>query len=368
MNAVQERFAALRLARSRGIGPVTYRQLVRKFGSAEAAIAELPQFLAAKKVQGRISIAPETEIETELSAIDRKGATLLVLGDEAYPELLAAIADPPPVLTVIGDTALLGRAGVAIVGARNASAAGRRMAADLAGDLGDFGWVITSGLARGIDGAAHEASLGTGTIAVLAGGVDSIYPPEHAELYHAIAAQGAVISEMRMGQTATARDFPKRNRIVSGLTRGVVVVEAAERSGTLITARLSLEQGRDVCAVPGSPLDPRSAGTNRLIRQGAVLVRHADDVMTALGDMEKAPPAPFFQFEEDEQAPLPEEEQSRLKDEIISLLSLTPIHRDELLRLSSASPAQLADILLDLVLSGTADEGSGGMFTLSASA
>ncbi|MEM9234091.1 MAG: DNA-processing protein DprA [Pseudomonadota bacterium] len=363
-----ELFACLRLARSRGIGSVTHGQLLRRFGSAMDAVEQLPDFLAEKRATQRITLASDKDIEKELEGLARLGGVMLTRADEAYPKALAVIPDPPPVISVLGNTALLPRPAAAIVGARNASAAGQRMASYLATDLGDAGWIITSGLARGIDGAAHRAALSSGTIAVLAGGVNSIYPREHGDLYRAIVEQGAVVSEMRLGHTATARDFPKRNRIVSGLTRGVVVVEAAERSGTLITARLSLEQGREVCAVPGSPLDPRSAGTNRLIRQGAVLVRDAEDVITALGDPQDPPRGELFAFEEDPASPVESDKRESLETELKALLSPTPTHRDELLRASTATPAQFADIILDLILSGIAEELPGGMFALASDA
>lgn len=364
-NEAANLLSSLRLSRSRGIGPVTYVQLIRRYGSAAAALEALPDLMARKGAKGRIEIAPLDAAREELAAVEKMGARLMALGDPDYPASLLAIADPPPVLTMLGNAELLTPPAVAIVGPRNASAAGRRLATALAADLGSVGYVITSGLARGIDGAAHEAALLTGTIAVLAGGADNIYPPQHTDLYHEIRQRGLIVSEMRLGHTATARDFPKRNRIVSGLSKGVIVVEAADRSGTLITARMALEQGREVFAVPGSPLDPRAAGTNRLIRQGATLIRHGDDVLEVLSKMQSVPPlqGSFFEEAGDD---LDEDDRSSLLREVEGLLSPTPVHRDELLRMSSASPAQLADILLELILSGVAEELPGGMFALSA--
>ncbi len=306
-------------------------------------------------------------VEAEWKGLHAIGATLLALPEPAYPQALRSIADPPPVISVRGDVSLLPKPAIAIVGARNGSAPGRRLAQELARDLGAEGVVVTSGLARGIDGSAHAASLRTGTVAVIAGGVDQIYPPEHADLYHEIVELGAIVSEMPFGHVARARDFPKRNRIVSGLALGVVVVEAAERSGTLITARLALEQGRDVFAVPGSPLDPRSAGTNRLIRDGAILIRSAADIMESLGDMgrraDEEDPHPFSA----PLAPPSAAEAKALREEILSLLSFTPTHRDLLIRETEAPPAYIADVLLDLVLSGEAEETSGGHFILGTS-
>lgn len=365
-----ERIAGLRLSRSRGLGPITFHQLLRKFGSPSAALEALPGFLEGKGKTSRITLAPEGVAERELDALEKVGGQLLGAWEATYPPALKAIADSPPLISVLGRAELLDPPGVALVGARNASAAGRRIAAQLAVDLGAAGLTITSGLARGIDGAAHEAALGTGTIAVLAGGVDRIYPPQHDRLYAAIRDQGAIVSEMPLGYEATARDFPKRNRIVSGLTKGVVVIEAADRSGTLITARLALEQGRDVFAVPGSPLDPRAAGTNRLIRQGATLIRHAEDVLEALSSDSTIPFPVDGSFMED---PLTDYDENNdlwalARADVLALLSPVPVHRDVLLRTSSVSAAQLADILLDLVISGEVEEVGGGMFALSSSA
>ncbi|MGV6820423.1 MAG: DNA-processing protein DprA [Parvularcula sp.] len=352
----EERADWLQLIRSDGIGPITFFRLLARHGSAAEAIAALPDTGSAS-----ISIATRDCVYVELDRAMQIKADLLAYGEPGYPEQLGAIADPPPLLYRKG-RADLGGAAVSIVGARNASAAGKRITAELARDLGEAGLAIVSGLARGIDGAAHLASMRTGTIAVLAGGVDSIYPPEHAGLYAAIAEQGAVLSEMPPGYTARARDFPKRNRIVSGLSRGVVVVEAAERSGTLITARLANEQGRDVFAVPGSPLDPRSAGTNRLIREGATLVRHADDILEDLGRWRGAAPAPPLLAEPADAGP----DTGGVRQEILDLLSPTPVHRDILVRETSAAADHVADILLDLVLEGIAEESSGGYFARTA--
>ena len=277
-----------------------------------------------------------------------------------------ALPDAPPVLSVLGDPSFLTKPSVGIVGARNASVAGRRFAAALATDLGRAGYVVVSGLARGIDGVAHQGALETGTVAVLAGGVDQIYPPEHGKLHAAIAEKGAVVSEVRLGQIAKARDFPKRNRIVSGLSQGVVVVEAAARSGTLITARLALEQGREVFAVPGSPLDPRSEGTNRLIRQGAVLTRGVDDVVEVLAQQGGAIAEPGYPYDAAAPEEVSDEERGALQSRVLALLSYTPTHRDSLIRETGAPSQQVADTLLDLVLEGQAEEAGNGTFVLSA--
>src|ERR1700687_4348735 len=261
-----ERLARLRLIRSETIGTKTYWDLLNRYGSAREAIAALPA-LARQSGKPRPVISLD-EAKREVEALRAAGGDLIVCGEPAYPSALAAVDAPPPLLSVRGSTGLLQRDMVAVVGARNASALGARFARQMAGDLGAAGFVVASGLARGIDTAAHKGSLATGTCAVMGGGIDVIYPPENKALYEEIVATGVAVSEMPFGLQPTAQHFPRRNRIISGLARGVVVVEAAEYSGSLITARLAGEQGRDVFAVPGSPLDPRAKGTNGLLRQG----------------------------------------------------------------------------------------------------
>ena len=350
-----ERLARLRLIRTARIGPITFRKLIGRYGDALAVLDALPAL--------RITPASATEAEAELEELEALGATATFLGEPAYPARLAQIADAPPVLFTFGDLDLLTRPSVAIVGARNASAAGRKIAGDLARDLGAGGYLVVSGLARGVDGAAHEAALATGTAAVLAGGVDSIYPPQHTELYRLIADQGVILSERSIGWAPTARDFPRRNRLISGLAQGVVVVEAAARSGTLITARFALEQGRDVFAVPGSPLDPRAAGVNRLIRDGAVLVESAADIIDELSAPNRSvlrdwsASATLFDGPVDEDPPV-EDLALRIK----SLLSPAYVHRDEILKHVDASPGAVADALLELILKGEAEERYGGFF------
>ncbi|MEM9422900.1 MAG: DNA-processing protein DprA [Pseudomonadota bacterium] len=353
----------LRLSRSHGIGPLTCIQLVNRFGSASKAISSLPDLLKAKNSK-RIKLASAASAAAEWQSAQALGVSFIALPEPDYPQGLRAIPDPPPIISVRGQTSLLAKPSIAIVGARNASAPGRRFAQEIARNLGGEGVIVTSGLARGVDGAAHAAALHTGTVAVVAGGVDQIYPPEHAELYNEIVELGAIVSEVRFGHVARARDFPKRNRIVSGLSLGVVVVEAAEKSGTLITARLALEQGREVFAVPGSPLDPRSAGTNRLIREGAVLIRSADDILEVIGDMGRRvdeEDGPAFTAPS---APPTSEEAASLRAELLSLLTIAPTHRDLLIRETGAPPAYIADVLLDLVLSGEVEETPGGSFIL----
>jgi DNA processing protein len=282
----------LRLIRTEGIGPRTFRQLVNRFGGAAAALDALPA-LARDRLGRAVKPAAAEAIDAELDAARRMGARFVALGEPDYPALLAEIADPPPVLALLGRADIAAVASVAIVGSRNASALGLKMAERLAEGLGRAGYAIVSGLARGIDAAAHRASLDTGAIAVLAGGLDRLYPPEHGELFAAIAARGLLVSEMPFGWQPRGRDFPRRNRIVAGLALGTVVVEAARQSGSLITARFALQQDRQVFAVPGGPLDPRAEGPNHLIREGAVLTRGTDDVIEVLAPMlavDRVPP------------------------------------------------------------------------------
>jgi DNA processing protein len=278
----RERLNRLRLVRSRRVGPATYLRLMAEHGHAEAALAALPDIARDAGVDA-YAPCPEAVAAAELKAARRLGATLLCLGDAGYPEALSRIPDAPPILWALGDPALLHRPSVAIVGTRNASALGARMTRHLARDLGEAGFVVVSGLARGIDALAHHAALETGTIAVQAGGLDILYPAENAELAGRIGKTGLRLSEMPFGLQPQGRHFPRRNRIVSGLAQAVIVVEAAARSGSLITARCALDQGREVMAVPGHPLDSRASGANILLRDGATLVRSAADVVEALG-------------------------------------------------------------------------------------
>ena len=350
----------LRLARTENVGAVTFEHLIRQYGDAAKAIEALPELA---RRGGRAS-APKTptiaEADREIAAGQALGATLLTNRESAFPRPLAAIDGPPPLIWARGDPALLSRPCVAIVGARNASAAGQRFAATLAGALGKAGYVIISGLARGIDGAAHEASLATGTVAVLGGGVDDVYPPEHAELYRRIADKGCMVSESPVGYRTQARDFPRRNRLISGLTLGVVV-EAEMRSGSLITARLAGEQGREVFAVPGSPLDPRTAGCLELLRQGATLCAGADDVLRVLDTLPR--------FEEpgrdwEPADPVRPEPDDKLRRKVAELLSSAPVSRDELVRITGAAPAEIGAALVELALAGKAELLAGGMVVL----
>jgi DNA processing protein len=337
-----ERRARLRLARGSRIGPVTFREALQHFGSARAACANL-------------RAASEATIAREEAELVRVGGRFVVLGDPDYPAALANLADAPPVLSFIGDLGLLGRRTVAIVGAREASLAGRRFAAELATALGQAGFVVASGLARGIDAAAHEAALPTGTVAVLAGGIDQIYPPQNANLQQAIAARGLLLAEAPFGTPPVARAFPRRNRIVSGLSAGIVVVEAAARSGSLITAQYAAEQGREVFVVPGSPMDPRHAGSNALIRDGAILVRDANDIISVFG----LPHSPRQAVEKPAQ-----KSDDTPTARVVRSLGSVPTAVDELVRRCQVSAATVAEVLLALELEGRLERHRGNRVSL----
>jgi DNA processing protein len=355
----EERLDWLRLARSKRVGPATFIRLLREHGSAEAALDALPRLAAEAGVRDYAPVSRQAA-SAECEAGEAAGARLLLLGAPAYPPLLATIADPPPLLWALGDSSLAARPAIALVGARNASALGCRMAARLAADLGAAGLVVASGLARGIDAAAHRAALATGTIAVQAGGIDEVYPPENAGLAAEIAAQGLRLSEMPPGHPPRPQDFPRRNRIVSGLALGVVVIEGAERSGSLITARNALDQGREVMAIPGNPLDARAGGCNALIREGATLVRSAADVAEALAEVLGAPlvvpvPAP----------PAPTAPHAGpLEARLLGLLGPAPIAEDLLTRDLAAPAGAVAAALLDLELAGRIHRHPGGLVSL----
>lgn len=350
----------VRLARTPNIGPVTFEQLIARYETPTNALVALPD-LAKKAGRKKPLVAPpEHEVQGEIDATQAYGARILASCEPAYPQLLRAIGAPPPVLTVMGRTELAARQTVAIVGARNASAAGRKMARDMAAELGQSGYTIVSGLALGIDGEAHAATLETGTIAVLGGGIDHMYPRQHERLYAEIAAKGLIIAEPYFSYRASARDFPRRNRIVTGLSRGVIVVEAAERSGSLISARVAGEQGREVMAVPGSPLDPRASGTNNLIRQGAALVRDASDVLEVLETLsplglEAGRPTDWLY-----EAIEPDIPQSQI-DQVREALSPHPMPIDELARSAGIGAHRCAAILMELELLGEAQTFAGGL-------
>jgi DNA processing protein len=344
-----ERRAWLRLARTEHVGPVTFQSLITRFGSAAAALEELPRL--AQRGGGRNFVLPD-DCDRELEALAKLGGRMIASCEAEYPRGLAALDAPPPLISVLGHPHLLQKEMIAVVGARNASALARKFADMLARELGFAGLVVVSGLARGIDAAAHEAALAVGTVAVVAGGVDIVYPPENEKLYAAIKNQGVIVSEMRLGEAPQARHFPRRNRIISGLARGVVVVEAAEKSGSLITAGCALDQGREIFAVPGSPLDPRAKGANRLIREGATLTESAEDILSVL--------APILGggFREPEtQAPSPasaalEAEADRIRAAVEEALGPAPVEIDELIRQIGAPAAAVLTVILELELAG----------------
>jgi DNA processing protein len=361
----RERRFRVRLARSENVGPILFAQLLARYGSAFDAIEALPELARRGGRPHPLKVCTDDEAEREIDALERHGARFIVRGDANYPTALAAIDDPPPVLSVIGEAALLSAATVAIVGARNASVNGRKFAARLAEELGTAGVVVVSGLARGIDSAAHEGSLATGTIAVVAGGLDVVYPKENEALFREIAARGSAVAENPLGIVPTARHFPRRNRIISGLSLGVVIVEAAMRSGSLITARMAAEQGRQVFAVPGSPLDPRTKGTNNLIRQGATLIDSVVDVLEVLGQMTRAPSHPV-PASEDEVAVAAENEAGETDlAAIVETIGHSPVAVDEIIRHCGLSPSTVAMAVLELELAGRVDRHPGNKVALS---
>jgi DNA processing protein len=353
--------ARLRLIRTDSIGPITYRQLIARFGDADGAIRALPDL--ARKGGRSLVVASVEAAEAELAAVAELGGAMIFIGTPAYPSLLAGLETAPPVLATRGDISLLERPAVAIVGARNASAAGVRFARQLAADLAAQDLVVVSGLARGIDAAAHQGALAGGTVAVVAGGVDVVYPPENAELMAQIAEQGLIVAEQMPGVEPQARHFPRRNRIIAGLAAGTLVVEGAPKSGSLITARVAAEAGREVMAVPGSPLDPRAQGCNILIREGATLVQNAADVIEALSAFGEGAQV-GMRFKAAESAAWYDEVAVEAGDAeraaVEALLSPTPVAIDEVVRLSGLAPAVVSSALLDLELAGTLVRHAGG--------
>ena len=349
----------LRLIRSPGIGPVTYRQLIARFKKPAAALAAVPDL--ARRGGGKAPVLrTRDDAEREIARVEKLGAKYLALGQGLYPRLLA-LEDAPPLLIVKGRLDLLERIAVAIVGARNSSAAACRFARGLAYQLGQHDMVVVSGLARGIDTAAHDGALETGTVGVIAGGIDVFYPPENEDRQNALCERGLVLAEMPPGTEPRARHFPYRNRIIAGISSGTVVVEAAPRSGSLITARLAAEAGREVMAVPGSPLDPRAQGCNQLIRDGATLIQNAADVVEALrpiGSHVAASPTPF------DPAPSVEEPEASLLGEIEQRLGPSPVPVDEVIRLAGASAGAVQMALLELDLAGRLDRHAGNKVSL----
>jgi DNA processing protein len=358
-----ERLDWLRLIRSENVGPVVFRQLMERYGDPAAALQALPELARRAGGKRRIRLSSPAEAEAEMAAARKAGVRLLALCEPGYPETLRGLEDAPPVLAVLGNLAALGLPAVGIVGARNASANGRRFAGQLAADLAEAGLAVASGMARGIDTAAHRGALPRPTVAVLAGGADVVYPPENEALHAEIRRDGAVIAEMPLGTVPQARHFPRRNRLISGLSLGVVVVEAAKRSGSLITARFAGDQGREVFAVPGSPLDPRAGGCNQLIREGATLVESAADVLEGLGGLGRAerslspapralPPVP----------PAPAEPGDAERAIIEELLGAEPIQVDDVVRQTTLPIAVVHGVLLELELAGRVERHPGNRF------
>ncbi|PRD41969.1 DNA-protecting protein DprA [Phyllobacterium phragmitis] len=377
----RQRLNWLRLIRSENVGPVTFRDLISHFGSAGDALQMLPELMRRGGGNRPIRVASIEDAEREMELIDKIGGRFIGMGEPGYPPYLRHHETSPPLVAIKGDANLFNIPPVAIVGARNSSLAGSRFTHRLVRELGAAGYAIVSGLARGIDAAAHEASLDTGTIAVLAGGLDKPYPPENMHLYNAIPEKnGVLISEMPMGWEPRARDFPRRNRIIAGISLGLVVIEAADRSGSLISARLAGEMGRLLFAVPGSPLDPRSAGTNRLLKNGAILVTEANDIVEALTpligpmiggasvgelplNMPDGPDGRDNMLDEATVSPMtllsdPE------RDRIIDALSPVPTEPDALIRHTGLHPSQVFLVLLELDLAGRIARHSGGAVSL----
>jgi DNA processing protein len=352
-----EKLAWLRLARTENVGPVTFFQFIDHFKTAEKALEAIPTLAKRGGRTKPLKIPSQGEIEKEYAALKKIGGQIICACEELYPLALSAINDAPPVLSVLGNPALFNRPSVAIVGARNASLNGRKFAEKLARDLGAADQIIVSGLARGIDTSAHQGALESGTIAVVAGGIDIVYPPENQGLYEAITEKGLIVAESPFGQQPFAQSFPRRNRIVSGISQGTVIVEATLRSGSLITARLAGEQGRDVYAVPGHPLDPRAEGTNALIRDGAVLTRSAADILEHINGFtgrKTLSDSAFSRFPSppEDGADLDIEPPQDARDTILSVLSLAPVGVDELARACHLTIAVLQVALLELELAG----------------
>lgn len=362
----EDRLDWLRLIRSRRVGPATFHRLLAEHGSARAALAALPEMARVAGVQD-YQVCPAGVAQAELAEARLAGAVPLFHGGPGYPTALMELPDAPPVLWVQGDAGLLARPMVALVGARNASSLGVRMARRLAEGLGQAGFVVVSGLARGIDAEAHMAALATGTVAVQAGGVDVIYPEENAALAEEIRQKGARVSEQPLGTSPQTRHFPLRNRIISGLVRAVVVVEAAARSGSLITARMALDQGREVMAVPGHPFDARSSGSNMLLRDGATLIRGAADVLEALGHVAPTQTEETGEVLPDLPGPVPPSrplpEAAELHGMILARLGPSPLAEDQLVRDLSLPPSRLAPELLTLEMEGRIQRQPGGLLS-----
>lgn len=362
----EERLDWLRLIRSENVGPITFRQLLARLGEAAAALEALPDLARRGGRMAPISIFPKNAAEREIEQLGRLGARLVAFCEPDYPAALAAVEDAPPLIAIQGNAHLLQRVSVAMVGARNASANGRRLAEDFARHFAEEGFLVVSGLARGIDAAAHRGALQGGTAAVIAGGLDVVYPRENEALQAAIRDQGVILAEFPPGTQPLARHFPRRNRIISGMALGVVVVEAAPRSGSLITARLAMDQGREIFAIPGSPLDPRAQGCNALIKQGALLVESAREVIEVLRPMIRSP---LGELESREFAPggavAPDNDALAAgRSTMIEMLGPSPVCVDELIRQCQLSAPIVHTVLLELELAGRIERHPGNSVAL----
>jgi DNA processing protein len=365
-----EKLARLRLIRSENVGPITFFKLLERFKTAKDALNALPSLAKNGGREARLKVYPQSKAEDEIANVEKSQVAMVHWGEPMYPRLLVHIDDPPPILFVRGHTSLLTKKAVGFVGSRNASINGRRFAQAIAKAIGEAGYLIVSGMARGIDAAAHEGSLATGTLAILGGGVDVVYPREHRKLYDELLEKGAVCSEVPLGVTPQARHFPRRNRIISGISRGVVVLEAGARSGSLITARMALEQGREVFAVPGSPQDPRVKGTNMLIRQGAQLTENAADVIETLGGMmpcslaERRQDSLLHQREVPVNDTVNDTDVEHAREQIITLLDYGPTDTDGIIRAGDIHAGTVATVLLELELAGQLERHNGNRVSL----
>ncbi len=363
----EEKINWLRLARTELIGPKTFSEILQKYDNITQALEALPELVSKKHPKKSLKIPSVQDIHQELEQHHKLKADLIAFVEPEYPEILRHIADPPPIISVLGKRHLLQKPILAIVGARNASLNGKIFAEKIAKELGDYGYQIVSGLARGIDTSAHIGSLSSGTIAVLAGGIDHIYPYENKDLYYKVAEQGLIIAESPFGTIPQASFFPRRNRIISGLSLGVIVIEAAKQSGSLVTARFALEQGREVFAVPGSPMDPRSYGTNKLIREGATLIQNSDDVLSVVENIFKIQP-PFQDRQKSkhsQETPLLNgKNDDRIEEILLNLLSSSPIGVDEIIRECHFSTSEIMLALLELELVGRIQRHPGGQISL----
>lgn len=364
----KERLAWLRLIRTENVGPITFNRLLERYGTAEKALSALPDLAKRGGKLENIKIAPVAAAEQEAEKVRKFGARLVAKCEPDYPAFLEQVEDAPPVITILGNASIFKKPALGVVGARNASLPGRKIAEDFSAKTGAAGYVIVSGLARGIDSAAHKASLKTGTVAVVAGGIDVVYPPENEGLYKEIAEQGALIAESPFGTEPIARHFPRRNRIISGLSLGVLVVEAAAKSGSLITARMALEQNREVFAVPGSPLDPRTEGTNGLIRDGAHLATTAEDIIQVLKSLRyqpmKEPAGKGWKGASIDQLAKPDDPSPALRNRIMESLSPTPVEMDDLIRSLDAPIGHVLTVILELELAGRIERQPGNKVNL----